>query len=75
MYKILQQHDKRHMGWHLKDPSMYDEVLEGRGQPQILIADLQDMAHKFVLHNVELMAIWCKYVSNPPKLVAANGKS
>jgi hypothetical protein len=54
---------------------MCDEVLEGRGQPQILIADLQDMAHKFVLHNVELMAIWCKYVSNPPKLVAANGKS
>jgi len=54
---------------------MYDEVFEGRGQPQILTANLQDMAHKFVLHNVKLMAIWCKYISKPPKLVVANGKS
>jgi hypothetical protein len=54
---------------------MYDEVLEGKGRPQIPSLDLQVMAHKFVLHIVELMAIWCKYVSKPPKLVATNGKS
>jgi hypothetical protein len=46
-----------------KDPSIF----EGGGQPQVLTIDLLDMAHEFVLHNVTLMAIWCKYVSKPPK--------
>jgi hypothetical protein len=51
-----------------EDLSMYDEVLEGRGQPQVLTVDLLDLAHEFVLHTMELMAIWFKYVSKPQNL-------
>lgn len=39
---------------------MYDEVLEGYGRSRIMNVDLQDMAHSFILHNVELMVIWRK---------------
>jgi hypothetical protein len=41
-----------------KKPTMIDEVLEGGGWPQFMITDLRDMAHSFVLQNVELMATW-----------------
>jgi hypothetical protein len=37
---------------------MFDEVLEGGGHPQIMIADLWGMAHSFVFQNVGLMATW-----------------
>jgi hypothetical protein len=43
-----------------EDPKMYDEVLEGYGRSRIMNVDLQDMAHSFILHNVELMVIWRK---------------
>jgi hypothetical protein len=51
---------------------MYDEVLKGGGQPQVFTIDLLDMAHEFVLHHVDLMAIWRKYVSKPPKPITIN---
>jgi hypothetical protein len=38
---------------------MNDEVLEGNGCAWIMTADFQDMAHSFVLQNVELMVTWC----------------
>jgi len=41
---------------------MVDEVVEGNGHPRKLSVDLQDMAHFFVLQNVELMAPWCLYM-------------
>jgi hypothetical protein len=41
-----------------EDPTMIDEVLEGGGWPQFMISNLRDMAHSFVLQNVELMATW-----------------
>jgi hypothetical protein len=37
---------------------MNDEVLEGNGKVQLLTTDLHDMAHSFVLQNVELMFEW-----------------
>ncbi len=52
--------------WHRvwddkKDPSMFGEVLEGGGHPQIMTkVDLWDMACSFVLQNVGLMATWCE---------------
>jgi hypothetical protein len=39
---------------------MIDEMLEGSGQPWFMIANLRNMAHSFVLQNVELMATWRK---------------
>ncbi len=39
-----------------ENPSMFDEVFEGDGCPQIMSIELRDMAHSFVLQNVELMA-------------------
>jgi hypothetical protein len=41
-----------------EDPTMIDEVLEGSGQPWFMTTNLRDMAHSFVLQNVELMATW-----------------
>ncbi len=41
-----------------EDPSMFDEVLEGGGCPQIMTTNLRDMVHSFVLQNVGLMATW-----------------
>jgi hypothetical protein len=42
-----------------EDTTMIDEVLEGNGHAQKLNANLHDMAHSFVLQNIELMASWC----------------
>ncbi len=45
--------------WDDKEkPHMNDEMLEGNGWPQIITTDLHDMAHSFVLQNVELMSPW-----------------
>jgi hypothetical protein len=45
--------------WDEKEgPSMNDEVLEGNGRLRIMIVELRDMAHSFLLQNVELMAPW-----------------
>ncbi len=42
--------------WYDKeDPTMTNEVLEGGGQPQFMITNLQNMAHSFVLQNMELI--------------------
>jgi hypothetical protein len=38
---------------------MNDEVLEGNGCERIMTRNFRDMAHSFVLQNVELMATWC----------------
>lgn len=38
-----------------EDPNMTNEMLEGSGRLQIMIANLRNMAHSFVLQNVELM--------------------
>lgn len=47
----------RHRVWDDKEnPSMFDEVFESDGHPQIMSIELRDMAHSFVLQNVELMA-------------------
>jgi hypothetical protein len=41
--------------WDEKEDScMNDEVLEGNGCEQIMIRNFQDMAHSFVLQNMEL---------------------
>ncbi len=46
----------RHRVWDDKeDPSMFDEMFEGDKHPQIMSIELWDMAHFFVLQNVELM--------------------
>jgi hypothetical protein len=42
-----------------EDDNMNDEMLEGSGHAQIMSANLWDMAHEFVLQNVELMSTWC----------------
>jgi hypothetical protein len=41
-----------------EDPCMNDEMLEGNGKAQLLIANLHDMAQSFVLQNVDLMSKW-----------------
>ncbi len=41
-----------------QEPAMIDKVLKGDGWPQFMITGLPDMAHSFVLQNVELMATW-----------------
>jgi hypothetical protein len=44
-----------------EDPSMFDEVLEGGGHPQIMThVNLWDIAPYFVLQNAGLMATWCE---------------
>jgi hypothetical protein len=43
------------------DPNMITKMLEGNGRLQIVIANLRNMAHSFVLQNVELMTLWHKY--------------
>jgi hypothetical protein len=46
-----------HRVWYeKKDPSMYDEMLEGVWHPQVMNANIWNMAHPFVLHNAKLMA-------------------
>ncbi len=46
--------------WDEKEnDNMNDEMLEGSGHAQIMSANLWDMAHEFVLQNVELMSTWC----------------
>lgn len=46
----------RHRVWDDKeDPSMFDEMFEGDKHPQIMSIELWDIAHFFVLQNVELM--------------------
>jgi len=40
-----------------EDPNMIDEMFEGNGRLQIMIANLRNMAHSFVLQNVELMSL------------------
>ncbi len=39
-----------------KDPCMNDEMFQGNGEAQLLITNLRDMAHSFVLQNVDLMS-------------------
>jgi hypothetical protein len=46
-----------------EDQCMVDEVVEGNGHPQKLSVNLWNMAHFFVLQNVELMAPWCLYAT------------
>jgi hypothetical protein len=41
-----------------KNTCMNDEVLEGNVKVQLLTTNLHDMAHSFVLQNVELMFEW-----------------
>ncbi len=43
-----------------EDPNMIDEMLEGNGRLRIMTTNLRNMAHYFVLQNVELMSLWCK---------------
>jgi hypothetical protein len=51
----------RHWMWDDKeDPSMFDEMFEGGGHPQILTTNLRDMAYFFMFQNVGLMALWCE---------------
>jgi hypothetical protein len=49
----------QHVWDEKEDPMTYHEVLEGGGRPQIMNANVRDMAHSFVLRNVKLMANWC----------------
>jgi hypothetical protein len=42
---------------------MVDEVVERNGHPRKLCVELRNMAHSFVLQNVELMAPWCLYAT------------
>jgi len=39
-----------------EDMSMVGKVVEKNGHPWKLSVDLQDMAHSFILQNMELMA-------------------
>jgi hypothetical protein len=45
------------MGWK-RNPCMVDEVVERNGHPWKLVVNFQEMAHFFVLQNVELMDPW-----------------
>jgi hypothetical protein len=37
---------------------MFDEVFEGNGHPHVMNINFWNMAHSFVLQNVELMDRW-----------------
>ncbi len=39
----------------IKNPCMNDEMFQGNGEAQLLTTNLRDMAHSFVLQNVDLM--------------------
>jgi hypothetical protein len=42
-----------------EDMFMVDKVVEENGHPWKLSVDLRNMAHSFILQNVELMGPWC----------------
>ncbi len=54
---------KRRVWDEKKGQCMVDEVVERNGCPRKLNVGLRDMAHSFVLQNVELMASWNLYAT------------
>ncbi len=53
----LYNHKTKNMGCK-RNPCMVDEVVERNGHPWKLVVNFQEMAHFFVLQNVELMDPW-----------------
>ena len=45
--------------WHdREDPTRNDEILEGVGRPKILMFELRDWIHKFMVNNMAFQKSW-----------------